>query len=146
MLEKFIDEETVKAEVKADDWEEAVKESGKLLLKKGSIENCYIDKMIQNVKELGPYMVVAPGIAITHARPTDGVKFTGISIMTLKKPVPFGNSEFDPVKLVISVAAYDSYEHIGALKELADIIKSPAKTREIFSASSDTELYKLFIV
>lgn len=47
---------------------------GELLEKSGAIEPRYIDAMINTVKEIGPYIVIAPGIAMPHARPEAGAK------------------------------------------------------------------------
>ena len=60
--------------VKAENWEGAVRISGKLLLDKGLVEPQYIKVMINVMTELGPYLVVAPGVALPHARPEDGAK------------------------------------------------------------------------
>ena len=53
--------------------------------------------MINAVEELGPYIVIIPHIAIAHARPSDNVLKNGISLITLKEPVEFGNKDNDPV-------------------------------------------------
>ena len=56
------------------DWKESVVSSGQLLLRDGCIDAGYIDKMIETCQELGPYIAIAPGIAILHARPEDGAR------------------------------------------------------------------------
>lgn len=39
----------------------------------GCIKESYIDAMVNTVKNMGPYIVIAPGIAMPHAAPEDGV-------------------------------------------------------------------------
>ena len=40
--------------------------------------------MINNVKEIGSYIVIAPKVAIPHARPEDGTNKLGISFLKLE--------------------------------------------------------------
>ncbi len=95
---------------------------GELLEKSGAIEPRYIDAMINTVKEIGPYIVIAPGIAMPHARPEAGAKKIGMSLITLKNPVNFGNKENDPVKIVVSLCAIDHSSHLKALSELVELL------------------------
>ena len=82
-----------------------------------------MDAMIKNVKELGPYIVIAPGIAMPHARPEDGVKKVCMSLITLSNPVEFGNEENDPTKIVICVGAKDHHTHLKAISELTQLLE-----------------------
>jgi len=83
------------------------------------------------VKELGPYIVVAPGVAMPHARPEDGAIATGMSLVTLKEPVVFGNPDNDPVRLVIGLAALDAQAHLHALATLVELLGDPEMVRQI---------------
>lgn len=64
----------------ASDWREAVILAGKLLVKNGKAEGMYIDATIRTVEELEPYSVIAPGVAIPHAKLEDGAVKPGFSI------------------------------------------------------------------
>ena len=77
--------------------------------------------MIHTAEELGPYIVIAPGIAMPHSRPEDGVLKPCVALMTLSTPVNFGNEENDPVRLVFSFGAPDKEQHVEALRELATV-------------------------
>ena len=79
----------------------------------------YIDAMVQAVRDMGPYMVLAPGIALAHARPEDGMLKVGMSIINLAEPVEFGNEANDPVSLVISFGGIDQESHVEMLRTLA---------------------------
>jgi len=46
--------------------------AGAFLVDTDAVFPSYVDAMVRAVEELGPYMVVAPGIALAHARPEDG--------------------------------------------------------------------------
>jgi mannitol operon transcriptional antiterminator len=123
MLKDLITEKTVLLNAEAENWEDAIAVGGEILEKNGFIEHRYIDAMIKTVKEIGPYIVIAPGIAMPHARPDAGVKEIGMSLTTLKNPVKFGNKDYDPVKVVICLCAVDNTTHLKALSELVDIIQ-----------------------
>ena len=107
MLTSLLTKETIALNVEAEDWMDAIRKSAQPLLANGSIEPRYIDNMIQAVKDLGPYIAIAPGVAIAHAKPEQGVVRMGMSLATLKHPVSFGNTANDPIRLVLTLAAQD---------------------------------------
>ncbi|MGB9724896.1 MAG: PTS sugar transporter subunit IIA [Nitrososphaeria archaeon] len=111
-------------------WEEAVNIGGLLLLNDGIITPQYINKMIEVSKQLGPYVVVAPGIAIPHARPEDGANKFGVSLLVVKNGVNF-NSHNDPVFLVLSFATPDKTSHLRFLSELAIILQNSTEIASI---------------
>ncbi|MDE4542765.1 BglG family transcription antiterminator [Thermoanaerobacterium sp. R66] len=127
LLKDLLTEKTIKLNVEVKDWEEAVRIGGELLEKEGAIEHRYIDAMIDSVKEIGPYIVIAPGIAMPHARPESGAKKIGMSLITLKNPVNFGNKENDPVKIVVCLCAVDHSSHLKALSELVELLGDDEK-------------------
>lgn len=125
----------------AKDWQEAVTLAGKYLLKDYGIEERYIQAMINAVLDIGPYMVVAPGIAIAHARPEDGALKICLSIVQLRKPVEFGSSYNDPVDLVFGLAGKDHHSHIEALRDLASLLQNPEAIAKIRQAKTVGEIY-----
>jgi mannitol/fructose-specific phosphotransferase system IIA component (Ntr-type) len=124
MLKDLITYENIEVDVEAVDWEDAVYRGAKILLDKEYITPKYIDEITNKVKEIGPYIVIAPGIALSHARPEDGVKKLSMSIMTLKNPIEFGNEDNDPVKLLITLGAVDNETHLKALYELMKLLNN----------------------
>lgn len=134
MLKDLLTAETMRLNVEVKDWEETVRIGGALLERAGAIEHRYIDAMIDVIRKKGPYVVIAPGIALPHARPEDGAKKVGISLITLRKPVDFGNKENDPVKIVICLSAIDQSKHVKALSELAELLEDKENVRRILYA------------
>jgi mannitol/fructose-specific phosphotransferase system IIA component (Ntr-type) len=108
--------------VEVEDWEAAIRYAGQLLVRDDAIEPRFIDAMIRVAKDLGPYIVVAPGIALPHARPEDGVLKASIGMITLDPAIPFGNERNDPVFLVVTLAAKDNKQHVQGLSELAAVL------------------------
>ena len=136
MLSKMITAKFIKVEEECVDWKEVIIKGAKLLEDAGLVEERYKDEILNNFQELGPYMVIAPGILLSHARPESGVIETGISIMTLKNPIEFGSELNDPVKLVITLAAKDSTGHMDMLAKLMELLMNKEDLSKVFNAKS----------
>lgn len=127
-----------------DSWEEAVQVSAQPLLKGGEIEQSYIDGMIESVKEHGPYIVIAPNIALPHARPETGSKKIGYSIMKLDKPVSFLDDGSADAQLFIALSCVDSNTHLEMLQEIVMILSDQKKHDAVFAATTKEELLNIF--
>ncbi|MBN2604971.1 MAG: BglG family transcription antiterminator [Bacilli bacterium] len=103
-------------------WQEAIKLSAQPLLDANLIEQKYIDKVISNVNELGPYIVIAPNIAISHARPQDGVNGLGMTMLILDEAVYFSKDLERPVRIIITLSAPDNEQHLLALQQLSRLL------------------------
>lgn len=145
MLQEIISNETIKVHANVENWKEAIRECGNLLLQKGLIKEKYIDKMINSIEKYGPYVVIDKGIAIIHARPEDGSNDLGLAMLTLNEPIYFGNEENDPVRLVISFSSLDSVSHLNTLTELIVLITNKNRVEKIISAGSSKEVMKLLV-
>lgn len=138
VLKDLLTEKTIKLNVEASNWEEAIRKGGELLVQEDFVEPSYVEAMIRNVKELGPYIVIAPGIAMPHARPEDGVKKVCMSLITLKGPVSFDNKE--PVKLILTFGATDHHTHLQALSDLMRLFSNSSSIDAILQASEVKEV------
>ncbi len=144
MLEEFLSKNTIRLNVEALNWEEAVRAGGKLLIDAKKCQPEYVDAMVQTVYDLGPYMVLAPGLALAHARPEDGVLEDGLSLITLIKPVLFGSKKNDPVGIVISFCVVDKEGHVEMLKELAAFLRSPENRQLLKNALTVDQVLAAF--
>ena len=133
--------DSIQTNLEAKNWKEAVIKTGEILLKQGFVKESYIEAMVNNVEELGPYIVIAPHIAMPHARPEDGVNETSIAIVTLKKPLSFGHEKNDPVKLILVLAAKDNEAHLETLANLMEILGDYTRLSNIIDSQSPEELY-----
>ncbi|MDF2880772.1 MAG: system, component [Clostridiaceae bacterium] len=140
MLKDVINEQTVEVNVEAKNWEEAVRLGGKLLEIDGAIEPSYIEAMVDTVNKMGPYIVIAPGIAMPHARPEAGAKKIRIGLIKLKNPVKFGNEEYDPVDIVIFLCAIDNTSHVEILAQFMQLIEDEEFLKITRSATSKEEI------
>ena len=101
------------------DWRAAVRLACGLLEEQTAVTSTYVERCIAMVEEHGPYIVLAPGIALAHARPEDGVTRLGVSVATLAEPVRFGHEDNDPVDVVFAFGSPDKEQHVGLLSTLA---------------------------
>lgn len=143
MLGEALNESSIVLGVRAAGWREAVEVSGRLLAASGSAEEGYVAAMVRTVEELGPYAVIAPGVALPHARPEDGAKGVGLSLVVLAEPVEFGARENDPVDLVFGFATPDADAHVELLGELADFIEDEDNLRALRRAGSVGEIMRI---
>ena len=143
MLKEILTTDLIKAKFSAGSRDEAVRESGRLLVEKGLADEAYIEAMLKNVEVNGTYIVIAPGIAMPHARPEEGALGIGLSIVTLNEPVVFGHPKNDPVNIVVGLCAIDHQSHLKALTELADILMNEKKVEEIINADSQQDIMKI---
>lgn len=144
MLSNYIKQNQIKLQITAENWKEAVFKCGEILVKNKICELRYIDAMINVVERLGPYMVIAPGIALAHARPEDGALRVGMSIVSLKTPVNFGSRINDPVELVIGFTGIDTQSHIGMLKDLAVFLMDEQNQKILKTATRSSDVVKAF--
>ncbi|GAB6098211.1 hypothetical protein JCM16358_00900 [Halanaerocella petrolearia] len=142
MLLDLLTKKRIEIKVKASDWREVTNEAGNLLLQDNLIEPQYIQAMIDSIIDKGPYVVIAPGIALLHARPEDGVKELGMSLITLNSPVEFGHQTNDPVKVVFALGAVDQKKHIKAISQLVTILMKSNSINDMYQKSSVQELYQ----
>ncbi|MGX4670055.1 BglG family transcription antiterminator [Cerasibacillus sp. JNUCC 74] len=144
VLIEVLNEKLIMTQAELKDRDSAVRCSGEILLKNNLIEQTYIQAMIDNVHENGTYIVIAPGIAMPHARPEYGAKDIGFSIVTLKEPIEFGHRTNDPVKIVIGFCAIDHETHLTALSELVGVLNQEDKLAAILNAKTPKEIMKIF--
>ncbi|MBT2758070.1 BglG family transcription antiterminator [Mesobacillus foraminis] len=140
MLQDILRDSNILLKQECKDWREVIAKAAQPLLKEEIIEERYIDAMIKSVEEYGPYIVVGKHLALAHARPEDGVNKLGVSVMTLEKPVNFGNPENDPVKIVFCLAAVDSYSHLNVMKNLIELINDEDRLDQLIT-SKDVSLF-----
>ena len=145
-LRDMLNEKTVSLNQTATDWKDAVRKGGKMLVDAKACEPKYVEAMIRFAEELGPYIVIGPGLALPHARPEEGVLDTCFSLLTLKEPVEFGNEYNDPVYVVFCMAAKDSHEHIEALRQICNLCGEEENFEEIKKAQSLQDIRDLLEV
>lgn len=138
----IINEKCIALRIDADNAQEAVVKAGQVLLREGYIRQEYIDAMLKNFEKNGPYFALAPGFAMPHARPEDGVIQSGISLITLKNPVSFGNSN-DPVKVIMALATSSDNEHLEFMAKIAGLLGKEQVIEKLYQCMVTDEVISI---
>lgn len=144
VLQDLLKEETIQMIDHLSNWEDAIKVVADPLLKNGAINRSYVDAMLENIKTMGPYVVIGPEVAIPHARPEMGVNKVGMSFLKLSKPVFFLNDEKYPVRLLFCIAAIDNKTHLKALSQLTKLLSEKENIELLKETESSNVLVELF--
>lgn len=140
MLEKWLNDGTIRCLEGVNDWQQALEISAQPLLEAGVISADYVTAIIRQHQTLGPYYVLAPGLAMPHARPEEGAKGLGLSLLKLARGVSFQSEDFDPVDLIIMLAAPDKHSHIEMIASLAELFSSEEDMQQLHQATSQEEI------
>jgi ascorbate PTS system EIIA or EIIAB component len=105
LTQHLLTTDTIRLKAEAADWKAAVRIGVDLLVAAGSVEPRYYDAIVAMTESLGPWYVLAPGLAMPHARPEEGVKLDGFALITLATPVVFGSPDNDPIDILLTLAA-----------------------------------------
>ena len=143
-LAKAFAENSIRVGAIALDREHAIEMAGELLVASGRSTPEYTESMLEAVSENGPYLVIAPGIALAHGRPSEAVLEIGLSLVTLAQPVVFGNEANDPVRLVIGLCATDHSSHIDIMAELAGFLGDAGSVNSVLNAVDSDQIRLLF--
>jgi PTS system ascorbate-specific IIA component len=142
-LSELLTHETIALDEEAGDWQEAIRLAGRLLESAGVAAPEYTEAMVDSVHQNGPYIVLAPGFAFPHARPSEAVHRTGMSWVRLASPVEFGSRANDPVTLVVALAATDSSTHQQAMASLATVLTDTSLRASLDEATSAAEVHAI---
>ncbi|AMG91267.1 PTS sugar transporter subunit IIA [Citrobacter amalonaticus] len=143
MLNKWLTETTIMLRESVEDWQQALEWCARPLLAAGVITPDYLTAIVAQHHQLGPYYVLAPGLAMPHARPEEGARALGLSLLKLKHGVSFDAGEFDPVDIIIMLAAPDKHSHISMISALAELFSSDEDLAQLHQATTREEIKKI---
>ncbi|MDJ0338025.1 PTS sugar transporter subunit IIA [Cryobacterium sp. PH31-O1] len=138
-----LDEASIRTHATVTDWQAAITLAGDALVAGGVTTDEYTNEMIAAVEKLGPYIVIAPGLAIAHSRPSPAVLRAGLSWVSLDEPVRFGHKKNDPVSLVIGLAAPDHEGHLEMMQALAGVLMNAELLAALQAADSPAQVLAL---
>ena len=131
---------TVEVQAPVNMWEGLVERVGGLLVGTGNVEPRYVAAMKRAVREHGPYMVIAPRIALLHAHPRDGARRVCMSLVTPKTPISFGHPYNDPVDVAVGLGTTDDRSHLRALREIMELLSHAEVVDQIARCHSTQDL------
>lgn len=136
----FMEKGLISLDIEAEDAEQAIRAAGQLLVDSGSAEGSYVEAMVSAYRNNGPYIVIAPHIALPHAKAENGVREASVSFVRLRRPVAFGHPENDPVELVFALGSSSSSDHIALLRRLTTLLNDPANVEALKEAKTAEEI------
>ncbi len=110
------------------------------LLEQGKIEPSYLEAIKTKHQEIGAYYVLAPKIAMPHARPEDGVNEAALQITVFKHGVNLESEDNGDVYFAVTLAAMDSDSHIQTIMALSELFQNDDDIDAIIAAKSETEV------
>jgi ascorbate PTS system EIIA or EIIAB component len=125
------------------DWRQAVRVAGAALAAAGIAKPAYAGEMIRMIEEHGPYVVIAPGLALAHARPGPEVLKDGIAVVTLSTPVDFGHPYNDPVSVILALAVAAGDAHVALVAELANVFNDSTAITDLAAATSVSDVQRI---
>ncbi|ETI70168.1 BglG family transcription antiterminator [Neobacillus vireti] len=142
-LKEILKKEHIQVKMEVPDWKEAIWAAAAPLRKHGFITEDYVLAMIDNIVKMGPYIVIAPKVAIPHARPEDGVIELSMSLLKLTDAVHFSDQSIHDIHLVIVLAAIDGETHLKALSQLTDLLSNEKSFKELMLAKTAEDIFEL---
>lgn len=140
MLNEWLNADHIQLCDHVADWQEAVTLSAQPLLQREAITGDYLEGIFRQHQTLGPYFVLAPGIAMPHARPEEGAKALGLSLLKVNQGVHFHSEDNDPVFIVVMLSAPDSSSHIEIISQLAELFSDNEAMEKLFQAQTKRQI------
>jgi PTS system ascorbate-specific IIA component len=135
VLSSYFDPGSIVAQDTSPSFDAAVSQSVSLLVASGKAQLSYVDEVLESLKTLGPYFVIAPGLALAHAKPSDSVLAPGMALLKLAQPVISGSAN-DPVSLVFSMCSPNASEHMEMLADFGQIMSTDQVMTNLLNASA----------
>ena len=141
-LKKLLKKENVKFIDEAENWKEAIFQSGDLLVSNKKVTSEYVQEMIELVEKHGPYIVLEEGIAMPHAGISENVLETGISLLVVNEKVslPEGRN----ANIFLSFAAKNKNDNIDIMNDLFELITKHKFIDEVSKMKSYGQLEQYF--
>ena len=88
--------------------------------------------------------MIAPGIAMPHARPELGARNTGFSLVTLEKPVTFGHEDNDPVDVILCICARTAHDlNEQVIMEAVTLFDNESGMQKLRAIKTEAELREI---
>lgn len=146
-----LDPKCVQLQVKAADWQDAIRSTCKPLLDNGYVLPGYPEDVIERETQWATGLPTMPfGVAIPHALKPDNVVSAKVAASLLAEPVSFkqsgGTEEDSPVeaKIVFVLALKDSSSQLSLLQNLMVAISDEDMLTALAAATTPEEFCNIF--
>lgn len=142
LLDSLKENNSILLKKNVNSWQEAIEMCMRPLVENGAVEKSYVEAIIERTKELGPFYVLAPGLAMPHERPEMGVNKNSFSFVTLENPVKFDDGQ--EVDILIGLAAVNADIHNSeAIPQIVMLFEDEDIFDKIREAKVPTDIHKI---
>ncbi|PHZ60158.1 PTS beta-glucoside transporter subunit IIABC [Photobacterium leiognathi] len=114
-----------------------------MLISNDKVEPRYVEAIKKQHKAIGPYYVLAPKIAMPHARPEDGVNESALQLTVFKSGVDFESEDNGDVFLSLTLAAIDSNSHINTIMALSELFQNDDDINVLINANEKDDIIEV---
>lgn len=145
LLKKIIDNKLTVYNEKFENWKDAIIACGVPLIEEGFITSDYIDAIIECIEKYGPYIVIAPDIAMPHSTENAlGTLKTGIGFMKVEEPVVFDNNDREKdARLFFTLVSTNHEEHLANMVELSETLMNEDLVKDLLEVKCDEDFIKV---
>lgn len=120
--------------------EEAITESGRLLVEAGAVDPDYVDAMHEREKSVSTFM--GNGLAIPHGtnEAKKSIRRSAMSLIRYDQPVDWNGQE---VEFAVAIAGQGD-EHLTLLQNVAMVFSDPAQVERLRTAETEEEILAIF--
>lgn len=125
-----------------DSWQDSIYGAAQPMVADGTLDNQYLDKIIENVNTYGPYFIIMPDVAMPHSTlGGTGVYKTAIGFCKVKEPVVFDpNDETRNARLFFTLAAVDNEQHLQNMVQLSEMLVKEGIVEDLLAAETKEDL------
>jgi len=119
--------------------DDAIRESGEMLVDVGAVSPEYIDAMFEREKSVSTYM--GNYLAIPHGtnESKDSIKRSALSVIRYDQPIDWDGNE---VRFALGIAGYQG-GHMDILSKIAILFSDTDEVDKLIAARSAEEVYEL---
>lgn len=140
-LNDFVSDDCI--EFRADsEFLTSIARAAELLSLAGAASADYPSEVVQIVRDKGPYMVVAPQVAIVHGRPSEQNLRSAISLVISQTELISG-SKNDPVRIVFAISSNSNKKHLEMLQSLSASLLLPQSCLNLQNSSTVSEVRQI---
>lgn len=126
----------------AEDREAAVRAACAPMVAASDVEGAFVNVALADMCRSGTAFVFMPGVALVHGKAGQHVNRLAMTLVTLEDGVAFGHAGYDPVRVVICLAAADNWSHIRALRDLLELFDR-VDAQDLCAATSALEIREI---
>ncbi|WP_413474116.1 PTS sugar transporter subunit IIA, partial [Streptococcus parauberis] len=150
-LHEFLTPERISLDIDVSGWKDSIYKAGQLLIDSKDISQQYLDIVIENIEQNGPYVVISEGFAFPHAEIGEYNFNTAMRLIRLKNPIYYSDSIMDdnddittlPVKYVCILSATEEQKHLKAIFNLFNLLKQNSFKVALDKCCTSEEVYEL---